>query len=208
MPEITEKERDEWRERNPDCDILDEQIEVLVEIERELGRPIPYVKSIRHRELGFAADGENVLELGLERGGLKILPETTSKLEYLEKLYLIENKLTNLPDSICDLKELFVLDARSNMLASIPENIGKLRRLRYLELRDNKLTSIPESIGKLVAMERLSLDYNRLKNIPESITQLKSLEKITLSGNKIKIKGALKGWIKELKENLCEVVLK
>jgi Leucine-rich repeat (LRR) protein len=90
------------------------------------------------------------------------LPESFTKLESLEELYLRDNKLNCIPDSFGNLTKLRILDLSFNELLGLPESVGALVSLEELNLERNALISLPSSMERLVNLKELQVDQNKL----------------------------------------------
>ncbi|VAH29487.1 unnamed protein product [Triticum turgidum subsp. durum] len=81
----------------------------------------------------------SVTVLSLCNCGLMVLPVELTRLSFLEKLYIDNNKLSVLPPEVGDLKNLKVLTADNNMLVSVPVELRQCVLLEELSLEHNKL---------------------------------------------------------------------
>ncbi|KAL7205107.1 hypothetical protein ACSBR2_018097 [Camellia fascicularis] len=123
------------------------------------------------------------------------VPKHLGNLKHLERLYLLQNQLTNEPGSIelsflADLTNctsLVVLEVHQNKLSgTLPNSIGNLSNsLEILSVAENQLIgTIPEEIGSLRNLTALSLSVNNLNgNIPSTLGGVKSLQRLYLGGN-------------------------
>ncbi|XP_076944467.1 uncharacterized protein LOC143615136 [Bidens hawaiensis] len=115
------------------------------------------------------------------------LPDNILSLEYLEVLYLSDNKNLSgpLPNvNTSTIIPLTVLDLSwTNISGEIPTSIGNLKYLTRLDLSSTSLSGeIPTSIGNLKSLTELDLSYTSLSGeIPISIGNLKSLTYLYLS---------------------------
>lgn len=116
---------------------------------------------------------------------LSDLPAGSSKLTYLVKLNMFNNKLTSMSKEWEKLDKLVSLDLGSNKLTSISPSIGKLTHLKELNLNKNPITTLPVEIGNLKNLETLTLRQNGLTQFPASIAMLSSLENLDLALNKL-----------------------
>jgi hypothetical protein len=117
---------------------------------------------------------------------LTAIPAEVFELNWLEKLILRYNQLSELPDSIGNLQNLFVLDLRSNQLRELPDSIGNLQNLSGIDLNSNCLNEIPNSISFLKNLSILDLGSNQLSKLPNSITRLQNLSKLYLNSNQLR----------------------
>ena len=67
---------------------------VLQQLEEVLDEPIPQVTEFSSVTFGYILENGKITGLGLYSKGLSDLPETLGHLTNLERLYLIDNKLT------------------------------------------------------------------------------------------------------------------
>lgn len=123
------------------------------------------------------------------------LPRSIGELKNLKVLRLYgaieadeKGKVKSLPDSISKLTQLEVLDLGRNGLENVPTQISSLTNLKTLRLEYNNLSSIPTFIGDFKNLKELSLDSNgTLNNLPASLAKLKGL-KISMGNNSLKLK--------------------
>ncbi|XP_076911928.1 receptor-like protein Cf-9 [Bidens hawaiensis] len=132
--------------------------------------------------------------LGLISTGLQgRLPDNILSLEYLERLYLSDNKNLSgpLPNvNTSTIIPLTVLDlSETNISGEIPTSIGNLKSLTYLDLSYTSLSGeIPTSIGNLTSLIYLRLaDTSLSGEIPISIGNLTSLIFLDLLSGEIPI---------------------
>ncbi len=69
--------------------------------------------------------------------------------EYVYRLDLSKNKLTDFPDSIFAFKNLKYLNLSKNKISLIPLNINELKNLEELNFAKNKITHLPHQMGGL-----------------------------------------------------------
>ncbi|XP_076911926.1 receptor-like protein Cf-9 [Bidens hawaiensis] len=119
------------------------------------------------------------------------LPDNILSLEYLERLYLLDDKNLSgpLPNvNTSTIIPLTVLDlSYTSLSGEIPTSIGNLKSLIDLRLSDCGLNgSLPKSIGNLRSLEYLDLSYNKLSGtLPSSLFTLSSLRLLYLSNNRL-----------------------
>ena len=101
--------------------------------------------------------------------GLKGLSCNLFRYNFLEKLYLNQNKLQWLPAEIGSLRSLTFLDLSQNNLSDLPPEIGMLSNLKTLLLVDNHLDRLPSELGYLYQLDTLAIDGNPL---PDDIKNL------------------------------------
>jgi Leucine-rich repeat (LRR) protein len=144
---------------------------------------------------------------------LEVLPESLSKIPYLQEVYLYnaqkkfdfnqafivlsknknlkslnlsQNRIEKLPNSIGRFKYLEELNLFSNKLQKLPFGIEGLHELKYLDLSGNREIDLEfniEHLKHLKKLEILNLSFNHLEIIPKSIQKLESLRKLSLSFN-------------------------
>ena len=144
---------------------------------------------------------------------LEVLPESLSKIPYLQEVYLYnaqkkfdfnqafivlsknknlkslnlsQNRIEKLPNSIGRFKYLEELNLFSNKLQKLPFGIEGLHELKYLDLSGNREIDLEFNIKYLLHLKKLevlNLSFNGLRNVPKSIKILSSLKRINLSFN-------------------------
>jgi len=154
------------------------------------GKPIspeekPLLKDLEKFISELKIENEHVKSLSLSGKGLTTVPDSITKLIWLDSLDLCINQLTTLPETIGNLKALKQLYCQKNRLTTIPESIGDLKSLKNLSLEDNQLTQLPETIGNLTSLQYLNLTSNRLKALPKSIGNLNLLYALSLGMNEL-----------------------
>ncbi|MHA1715349.1 MAG: leucine-rich repeat domain-containing protein, partial [Promethearchaeota archaeon] len=166
--------------------LVSREYDVMVALEKIVGKPIPPVSEVVEETFGFVAEDTQVLKLGLSNMGLSSIPETISRLKKMQILILNNNNLMKISETIGMLENLRIMHADKNQLTSVPETIGQLTNLEKLFLYNNKLTTIPETIGQLKNLKLLALWNNKLTTIPETISNLTNLEGLFLLFNELK----------------------
>ena len=116
---------------------------------------------------------------------LESLPEWLGEaLPSLARLQAAGCGLRLLPDSITKLEQLRGLWVHGCRLEKLPKDIGALAgSLRSLSLAGNRLRKLPASIGKLSSLEEAGLAGNRLRRLPKDFGGMTSLRKLQLHGN-------------------------
>ncbi|MFX1250428.1 MAG: leucine-rich repeat domain-containing protein [Promethearchaeota archaeon] len=194
------------------CILVATEVDILMELEHQLEKPIPEVSSIGNDTFGFTAKDEHVTGLGLYNQNLSVsplkepitreekvnrlvesytgeayfLPETFFQLTNLQILSLGANQFTTFPEAIGDLKKLEKLWLYNNQLTILPKAIGNLKKLEWLSLRYNRFEFLPEAFGQLRSLQILNLQKNKLSFLPESFGQLQNLGTLWLGGNELK----------------------
>ncbi|CAN3354867.1 Ccr4p-Not complex 3'-5'-exoribonuclease subunit Ccr4 [Diutina catenulata] len=101
-------------------------------------------------------------QLDLGGQGLMNLSPKLFHYNFLESLYLNNNKLTTVPPAIKKLKSLRVLDLSHNRITEVPPELGLCFNLRYLYLFDNQIKSLPNEFGNLIELLFLGIEGNPL----------------------------------------------
>lgn len=109
-----------------------------------------------HRAQFFSEKGLSTLQADIR---LHRMPR--EKIEVIEQLGMVKNRLT-----------------------SIPSRIFECTSLRLLSLCDNEIEEIPESITKLKNLAMFSMHNNNIKWISPRIEELTQLSGLVLTGNK------------------------
>ncbi len=184
--DITEAASPSFALRYEGIGLGDDDIALLVAMERELGFTIPRVESIEEAiTLGFSTSEGHVTGLGLPGKGLTVFPASICEMTSLQFLDLSHNHITALPDSIGQLRSLQILWLTDNELASLPDSIGELNSLTYLDLNSNDLSSIPDAVMQITGLQVLGFGRNLLSTIPSTIGQLTALKELYLGGNEL-----------------------
>src|SRR4030042_174482 len=122
--------------------IATSNIEVIQELEKIVGRPIPLLPVNHWRTFSFEVFEKHVIKLAIHKMNLTNLPESIGKLHSLQELYLGHNKLTQLPETLGNLHHLRVLILDHNEIAGVPDTLGNLHKLHTLDLSNNKLITL------------------------------------------------------------------
>lgn len=101
-------------------------------------------------------------QLDLSGQGLVNLSPKLFQYDFLESLYLNNNRLTTIPPIIRKLRGLRTLDLSHNRIAEVPAQLGLCYNLRYLYLFDNHITTLPNEFGSLVELQFLGIEGNPL----------------------------------------------
>jgi hypothetical protein len=158
--------------------LFSSELQVMQELEKILGCPIPVVAVNHWRTFGFEVHNNHVIKLSIHKMGLSDLPESIEKLNHLQELYLGHNKLTQLP-----------------------EGIGNLHDLRTLVLDHNEITGVPDTLGNLQKLHTLDLSNNKLKTLPIGFYTMKSLRMVDIGGNlPLKIPTMVERWLVRLRQ--------
>ncbi|MHA2231373.1 MAG: leucine-rich repeat domain-containing protein [Candidatus Hodarchaeales archaeon] len=160
--------------------------DILAEInqENQLERILNRDNTDYSKNIKFS--GTKLISLDLSRLELTALPESISKLEHLQMLYLGDNKLAAFPQSLSTLKQLRRLEAEKNQILTLPDSFGNLANLEHLTLYGNQLTSLPDSFGNLTNLKFLDLKDNQLSTaFPVSFGNLANLEVLEVARNQL-----------------------
>ncbi|CAH6721313.1 CCR4-Not complex 3'-5'-exoribonuclease subunit Ccr4 [[Candida] jaroonii] len=101
-------------------------------------------------------------QLDLSGQGLMNLSPRLFRYDFLESLYLNNNKLTTIPPIISKLRGLRTLDLSQNNISEVPSDLGLCYNLRYLYLFDNNIKTLPGSFGNLIELLFLGVEGNPL----------------------------------------------
>ncbi|GEM_PF-1133722 len=112
----------------------------------------------------------HLIQLRLAELNLIELPPEIGQFNYLEGLFLWDNRLYHLPPEIWQLTNLKRLDLDNNKLTTIPPEIGQLTNLEILGLFNNQLTNIPPEIWQLSKLKSVSLQENPFDTKLKSLT--------------------------------------
>ncbi|MFW9991639.1 MAG: leucine-rich repeat domain-containing protein [Candidatus Odinarchaeota archaeon] len=156
-----------------------EEVTVLKAIEEQIGKPVPYKGDVPYEvdpdaygsnpdefyiEFGFRTKYGHVTELGLNRTGLRSLPESFGQLKWLNVIKLENNGLKELPASIGEIKELYCVYLRNNSLTTLPTTF-KVQQGDPFEVFQNSGTKLdlrgnPLNLTSLLAI--LKLDHETI----------------------------------------------
>lgn len=95
----------------------------------------------------------------LGQGVLNVAPRLF-QYDFLELLYLNNNKLQHLPAAIKQLTGLRVLDVLHNRLTELPPELGLCYNLRYLYLFDNGVKLVPAEFRNLIELQFIGIEGN------------------------------------------------
>lgn len=101
--------------------------------------------------------------LDLSGQGLVNLSTSLFKYDFLESLYLNNNKLTSIPHQISNLRNLRTLDLSNNRIIEVPPELGMCFNLRYLYLFDNNIKLLPHEFGNLIELLFLGIEGNPME---------------------------------------------
>ncbi|KAM9922476.1 hypothetical protein OXX59_005802 [Metschnikowia pulcherrima] len=92
--------------------------------------------------------------------GLLNLAPKLFQYDFLESLYLNNNKLTTVPSVVRKLRGLRVLDLSRNRIGEVPPELGLCYNLRYLYLFDNNIKTLPHQFRNLIDLLFLGIEGN------------------------------------------------
>lgn len=98
--------------------------------------------------------------LDLSGQGLLNLSPKLFQYDFLESLYLNNNKLTLVPAVVKNLRGLRVLDLSHNRINEVPPELGLCYNLRYLYLFDNNIKTLPNEFRNLIELLFLGIEGN------------------------------------------------
>ena len=111
-------------------------------------------------------------QLDLSGQGLVNLSPKLFHYDFLESLYINNNKLTSIPPIIGKLRSLRTLDLSHNRISEVPPELGLCYNLRYLYLFDNNIKTLPNEFGNLIELLFLGIEGNPLDlNIANLISE-------------------------------------
>ncbi len=142
------------------------EVQVMVDLEKIIGRPIPVATVTHWHTFGFEAREQHVIKLSIHNMGLAHLPDSIDKLEFLQELHIGHNKLTQLPESIGNLRHLRTLAIDHNEISAIPDNLGELQTLHTLDLSANQLRTLPIAFYTMKSLRMVDLGNNPNLRIP------------------------------------------
>ncbi len=138
------------------CKIRKIEVNVLEEIEDFAGKKFTSTKKIKfNNKLTFIHKNNRITGLGLNKCGLTALPESVTKLNSLEVLWLFGNTISVIPNSFKKLTNLKGLCISENQLTTLPEQVCELKSLIHLNINNNNLKILPECIDKLTSLTDL-----------------------------------------------------
>lgn len=141
-------------------------------------------------------------------GKLSQLLQSLEPAVFLEKLHIIDLKLSSLPTEVILLfsSKLRVLDLRNNHLLSFPSNLNLCPNLESLNLAQNSIKILRrKEILWVLSLKYLLLKDNQLTYIPPALADFTSLESLILSGNPLVLPPA--EFCEKNSNNICELQL-
>lgn len=98
--------------------------------------------------------------LDLSGQGLLNISPKLFQYDFLESLYLNNNKLSVVPSVVKQLRGLRVLDLSHNRISEVPGELGLCYNLRYLYLFDNNIKTLPNEFRNLIELLFLGIEGN------------------------------------------------
>jgi Leucine-rich repeat (LRR) protein len=158
-----------------------------------------------------------ILDIGGDRyfgyNNIQSLPQELEELENLEELNLWDSGFEGLPKFLPKKLNIIILGANhsdgcNGTMSFLSPNISKLYNLSELHIPSNQLEKLPKEICELINLTKLNLFSNELIKLPNEITNLTNLIEIDLKYNSnLILTKEQKEWIKELKNNGCNVLM-
>lgn len=133
---------------------------------------------------------KNLEYLSFKNDHLKELPRGVETLTSLKILDLSGNELTNLPESFSKLQRLEELYLDNSSFDSIETTFGILSllpNLKRLHLASIDEQNLPENIAKLTHLEELEINNKIIKKIPIPIQELPHLKSVQSKNYRIPI---------------------
>lgn len=171
--------------RYNDIQLEEQDFNLMVELEKELGKPIPPKKKLNWNLFGYVHQDRKIIELGLYLKKITQLNENIGSLVELKSLWLEENEIANMPASFANLRKLRNLSLNMNKLIDIPSYLANFIELKCLELKKNQFSVLPDFFLNMVNLEKLDLSHNHLEILPTSLAELKELKELNLNNNNI-----------------------
>ena len=146
----------------------------------------------------------------------KIARNRTKSLLSLKNKLITKDKKTDLIDDAWIERLWAWVDTHNNYLISfssmfsllidLPSSKEEFIKLNNLNLHDRQLNILPKEIGNLTNLIELDLSGNNLTTLPKEIVNLTNLTNLDLKNNpNLILTTEQKEWIKELKNNGCNV---
>ncbi|XP_069032589.1 leucine-rich repeat-containing protein 69 [Embiotoca jacksoni] len=130
-------------------------------------------------------------------------PEVIGGLPNLVVLNLNHNQIQRLPPDIKRLEKLQHLSVLDNKLEEVPVEIGYLTSLVEINLTYNNLTLLPQQLYQCKELTKLHAARNKLTTLPEGITALAKLQVLDVAGNNLSM-FPVQFHLLPLKELYCE----
>jgi len=175
----------------------------LGELTREIGCPLEPLGAIGWASRGYRMKHGRITGLGLHGLGLKKIPASVCRLEYLEDLYLYENSLLSIPaiESLASLKrlglarngitgwcrqhfpQLIFLNLSRNKIENVKLASSDFEQLRELYLNHNRISKL--ELEGMQNLKSLYCQHNLLAEVPETIGDFTGLEHLSFEANKL-----------------------
>jgi Leucine-rich repeat (LRR) protein len=128
----------------------------------------------------------NLEYLSLKNDGLDKLPLEIISLKSLKILDISGNNFKELPEQISELQfleELYLNDEKNLNIPKTLKTLSKMPNLKTLHLENDNLYAIPKELFSLKNLENIFLNDNHLKNLPKKIKTLDHLKYLDLKNN-------------------------
>ena len=173
-------------------------------------------KPIHFLRVFSISDIENMIKLNLLQESIFYgLPRNKKELFNLKILVIELQGLSSIAKELFNLINLEELNLRRNRLCraggnssyNILDGINKLVNLKKLDIRYSSLSGLSDDLGSLLLLRNLILSDNQfMEKLPPTIINLKNLKEFNIKNNpNLILTQEQKEWIKELKENGCDV---
>lgn len=131
---------------------------------------------------------DSLQKISLVDNKLKEVPGAFKAIKGLKKLHVSGNENLNYSSLIENLKdsEIEELSIPLNSLSDIPENIKFLDKLKVLDIRKNYVAELPNEIGELDSLRDFKSEDNIFLDVNEELSKLKGLNIKYLSFDPIK----------------------
>ncbi|CAK4126271.1 unnamed protein product [Aphanomyces euteiches] len=130
--------------------------------------------------------------LDLSKNGLTSLPSGISECTNVQTIVFDDNSLENLPQSLSRLPYVQILRLRKNNFTSealeniLHHNSPLVRSVKELDVRNNVLQSVPQNIEHLKLMHTLLLSFNRISNLDNvNWGRMSQLSILSVADNKL-----------------------
>ncbi|MFW9996900.1 MAG: leucine-rich repeat domain-containing protein [Candidatus Odinarchaeota archaeon] len=147
---------------------------IILDLERIIKKPLDNIETVKWNSYGYELRDEKIIGIGLYGSEITTLPDSFWELRSLEKLALVDTRLTALSSLIRNFVDLLELYIGGNGMTTVPKEIGTLKKLKFLYILEEKLISLPHELGSLINLEELSIASEMMNSVPDSILTLKN----------------------------------
>lgn len=161
---------------------------LLKELEKIIYSPLISKDKVFGNKAYYQIIEEEIVEISLKGSRLRDFPTVLEDFEFLIKMDLSNNKITDIL-SLEKLKKLSALNLSRNDFENIPLTIMNLKRLKNLDLSENKIKKIPEILESKFTFDNgitLNLSNNNISSLPKNLVFFRNVQNIDLSNNQIK----------------------